>query len=71
MNFTFFENRAPQVDDEVLRVYIRPFGSDPDVDLKASLAGYVAVRGTWDVLDALNAMGGGAEEIVNLFEPSK
>jgi hypothetical protein len=65
---------SPQIGDKVFEAFCRPTGPNPDVDLHASLSGYIAIRETWDLMDTLDFIGHQVVEIVGgvtpLFEPA-
>lgn len=60
----------PRPNDEVARVFVRPAGPHPDVDIQARLTGYVAVRESWNLLDLLDASGRWIAALLKRFDPS-
>ncbi len=59
---------SPAPGQEVLRAFVRPTGPNPDVEVDARMSGYVAVRGTWDVLDAMDAFEAFIKHVLRKFE---
>jgi hypothetical protein len=59
----------PSPGDEVLRVLVRPTGPNPDIDLKAKLSGYVAIAGTWNLLETLDGIDEGVTTILTRIAP--
>jgi hypothetical protein len=60
-------SNPPRVGDEVLRLPVIATGPNPDVDLKAEVSGYVAVREGWDLLSALGDFARTVETILCAF----
>lgn len=58
---------TPKPGDEILRVLVVPMGPNPDVDFKASIAGYVAIREKWDAIHCLDAIANIVETILRKF----
>jgi hypothetical protein len=58
-----------EVGDEMIRVFVRPTGPDPNVKLKANLTGYVAFRGDWEVLHSLDKIGEWVVGILDRYQP--
>lgn len=61
--------KSPRIGDEVLRLSVVPEGPNPDVDLRAHISGYVAVREHWDVFDALDTLSAVVSDILSGFGP--
>jgi hypothetical protein len=58
---------SPHAGDEVARFLVIRTGPNPDVELNTSLTGYVAIRESWDVIDALDAFAEGVSMILKTF----
>lgn len=58
----------PKPGQEVLRAFVRPTGPNPDVVVDAQMSGYVAMRETWGVLDAMGAIEAVVRAILTRFE---
>ena len=61
--------RPPRPDGEILRVFVRPFGPNPDVEVDASLTGHVAIGKLGPILPMLDAMARYVASVLRAFEP--
>jgi hypothetical protein len=57
----------PEPGNEILRLPVIKTGPNPDVNFNATQTAYVAIRGTWNVLEALDAMDQGVDAILKRF----
>jgi len=60
-------SRNPHAGDEILRIFVRPTGPNPDVELDATLHGYVGIGRLGPAIPMLDAMAQYVGSVLNAF----